>query len=167
MFPNFLANFVPVQYFEGFVFFPTSFQFAYLQGFAHFSFVQMWHYGDSSWTYPLKRSTEIFSVFRFCLNKYTGPHHQTGLTSRKSFGHKFCNIWIYEITKKIDRLKSIIWIAAFQSKDAAYGRTSIRCRPSQTIILQLNHFQNKFADLQLCSVNVGMCKLGRIAEIAQ
>ena len=46
-------------------------------------------------------------------------------------------------------------IGTFQRSDALHGRTSVRYWPSQTVIQQLHHLESKFANLQVCSVNVG------------
>ena len=34
-------------------------------------------------------------------------------------------------------------------------RARVRCKPSQTVIQQLNHLENKFVDLRVCNVNKG------------
>ena len=60
--------------------------------------------------------------------------------------------------------KKYFW--TFQSKDTWYGRTSVRCRPSQTIIQQLYHLESKFVDLEVYSVNMGTLR-GRSGEIVE
>ena len=39
--------------------------------------------------------------------------------------------------------------------NVTHDRTRVRCRPCQTVIQQLNHVENKFVDLRVCSVNKG------------
>ena len=59
------------------------------------------------------------------------------------------------MNKSIDRPNSIKEIGTFQDDDAILGRTSVKCRPSQTVIQGLPDLESKFLDLQICSVNVG------------
>ena len=61
------------------------------------------------------------------------------------------NYWLTEL-RKWD------WIF-FWSEVAAHGRTSVRCRPSQTLIQRLYHPENEFVDMRVCSVNVRTLRL--------
>ena len=63
--------------------------------------------------------------------------------------------------KSIDKLNCINKIGTFQSKDAAHGRTSARCRPIDAVIYQLPHFGSKSIDLEVCKVNVGISEVGQ------
>ena len=47
---------------------------------------------------------------------------------------KFSHIWIYEITKSIDKPNCVNKIGTSKSVDAAHVRTSVTSRPSHTII---------------------------------
>ena len=70
------------------------------------------------------------------------------------------------MTKSIDRPNYVNGVGTFQSKDAMHGRTSARCRPSQTVIMQIHHLERMFVDLRVCSVNVGTIR-GRSGEIVE
>ena len=61
-------------------------------------------------------------TYRWYLDKIFGPYHHTGLASR---GHPIiscCHIWIYEMTKSLDKPNFVNGIGTFQSEDAAYSR---------------------------------------------
>ena len=57
-------------------------------------------------------------------------------------------------------------IGTFQNEDVAHSKTSVRCKPSQTVIQRLHHLDSTFADLRVCSVSVGIL-WGRLPEIAE
>ena len=55
------------------------------------------------------------------------------------------------MTKIIDRLNCVNRFGAFQCKDDAHGRTSVRCKLNQPVVQTLHHLESKFIDLQVCS----------------
>ena len=60
---------------------------------------------------------------------------------------KFCHIWMYEMTKSIDKPNCVNWMGTFWSEDFVHSRTSVRCSPS---------LESKFVDLRVRSGNVGV-----------
>ena len=62
----------------------------------------------------------------------------------------------------IDKQNCANGIETFQGENAAHGRTSVRCRPSQ----RLHHLECKFLDLRVCCLNVGILR-GRSGEIVK
>lgn len=55
-----------------------------------------------------------------------------------------------------------------QSEEFAH-KTSVRCRPAQTVIKRLLHQENRFVDLGVWSVDLGAlsCRLGEIVEMLE
>lgn len=72
-----------------------------------------------------------------------------GLTSWRIPVIKIYHIWIYEMTKVIDRPNCVNWIGTFQCEDNTHYKTSFKCRPSQTVIHRLHHLEGIFVDLQV------------------
>ena len=68
------------------------------------------------------------------------------------------------MTKSIDKPNGVNVIGTFRSEDAAHGRTSVSCGPSQSIIQGVHHVESDSVNFQVYSLIVGIPR-GRLREI--